>query len=55
MRCVVLSMILIVSGFELARVSYGELRISNPIFASAEKYPDLEGFHRMCAEMISRN
>jgi DNA invertase Pin-like site-specific DNA recombinase len=45
---------LIVSGFDLARVNYGELRISNPIFAMAEKHRNLEAFHRICAEMIGR-
>jgi DNA invertase Pin-like site-specific DNA recombinase len=43
---------LIVSGFELARVNYGELRTSNPVFASAQKHSDLEAFHRICAEMV---
>jgi hypothetical protein len=43
---------LIVSGFELARVNYGELRTSNPVFAKAEKHRDLDAFHRICAEMI---
>jgi len=43
---------LIVSGFELARANYGELRTSNPVFANAEKHHDLEAFHRIYAEMI---
>ena len=43
---------LIVSGFELARVNYGELRTSNPVFAKAEKHRDFDAFHRICAKMI---
>lgn len=42
----------IVSGYELARVNHGELRISNPVFANAEKHPDLEAFHQTCAKMM---
>lgn len=46
---------LIVSGYELAQVNYGELRTSNPVFARAQQHSDLEGFHRMCAEMMRVN
>lgn len=46
---------LVVSGFELAQVNYGELRISNPIFRRADKHQDLEAFHQMCAEMIGNS
>ena len=43
---------LVVSGYDLARVNYRELRTSNPVFAKAEKYQNLDAFHRTCAEMI---